>query len=284
MVTRKTQNGSEYIRLWRPSGVEGIGLHSSRLFSLRQAKHFHEEYTIGINDGGVGSFWCRGANLIAGRRSLTIMARGEVHTGAAASSEGWTFRGVYIAPSWVEEIARQLDWRSGVRLFFRQSNVIDDAAWFTMDRVFRTLSSPHSRLEAETTLLTSLRLVFERFGDPRAPASRIAEGGKHIAKVREYVTNRYSDDISLNKLAAVGGLSPYYLIHCFRKAFGLPPHAYQLQVRLQRAKADLKSDASLAQIAIKHGFCDQSHFHRHFKRTFGITPGQYRHGNFVQDD
>jgi len=283
-VSRKSQNSKEYIHLWGPRNIEGIGLHSSRLFSLRQGKHFHEEYTIGINDAGAGSVWCRGANLIAGRRSLTLMSPGEVHTGTASSSEGWTFRGIYIARSWVEQMARQANWRSRGPFYFRQSNVIDDAAWIAMDRVFRTLTSPHSRLEAESLLLTSLRLVFERFGDRRTSASGVADGGKQIAKVREYVRSRYNDDISLGQLATVGGLSPYYLIRCFRKAFGLPPHAYQLQVRLQRARADLKSDASLAEIAIKHGFCDQSHFYRHFKRTFGITPGQYRQGSFVQDD
>jgi AraC-like DNA-binding protein len=43
------------------------------------------------------------------------------------------------------------------------------------------------------------------------------------------------------------------------------------------------SDRSLAEIALRHGFFDQSHFHRNFKRAFGITPGQYRKGNSVQD-
>jgi AraC-like DNA-binding protein len=81
---------------------------------------------------------------------------------------------------------------------------------------------------------------------------------------------------SLDELAAVGSLSPYYLIRRFQRELGLPPHAYQLQIRLQRAKADLQSDASLAGVAIKHGFFDQSHFHRHFKRAFGVSPGRYR--------
>src|SRR5207249_4910810 len=146
------------------------------------------------------------------------------------------------------------------------------------------LSSPHSRLESEATLLASLGLVFERFADRRPPACRIAGRCGAIAKAREYLEDRYSDDISLDELAAVGSLSHYYLIRRFQRELGLPPQAYQLQIRLQRAKADLQSDAPLAGIAIKHGFFDQSHFHRHFKRAFGITPGQYRQGNFVQDE
>src|SRR5437867_4184702 len=144
MLSRKNQNGGEYVRLWRPSSLEGIELLSSRLLSHCYGKHFHDEYTIGINDAGVGSFWCRGANRIARRRSLNLIGPGEVHTGGAASSEGWKYRGIYVAASKVEEIARQLDWRPDSLPCFRQSIVIDERVWIAMDQVFRILSSPHS--------------------------------------------------------------------------------------------------------------------------------------------
>jgi AraC-like DNA-binding protein len=39
----------------------------------------------------------------------------------------------------------------------------------------------------------------------------------------------------------------------------------------------------VATVAQTTGFADQSHLHRLFKRMLGVTPGQYRQGNFVQD-
>jgi AraC-like DNA-binding protein len=283
-VNRKKPNRCEYIRLWRPPGVESIELYSAHLVSHTYGKHFHEAYTIGVNDAGVGSFWCRGANHVATPKSLNLLAPGEVHTGAAAGDEGWTYRNLYLAASVIEGIARQLDWQPGGLLRFRQAIAPDDHVWLAVDRVFRVLNVPQSRLGTDTTLLTSLRLVLERFADRLPPARRVARHVRAVAQAREYLRDRCHEEISLDELAAVAGLSPYYLIRCFRRELGLPPHAYQLQLRLQRAKADLKSGASLAGVALKHGFFDQSHLHRHFKRAFGLTPGQYRAGNRVQDE
>jgi AraC-like DNA-binding protein len=253
------------------------------LLSHSYGKHFHEEYTIGINDAGLGSFRCRGANQMAGPKSLNLLAPGEVHTGAAAGNEGWTYRNIYVALSVIERIARQLDEKQGSRPWFRQSIARDHRVWSAIDQAFHVLQSRHSRLESDTVLLASLCLLLERFADWPPAQRRVDKHTAVVAKIRLYLEERYRDDVSLDELASAVGISPPYLIRCFQKEVGLPPHAYQLQLRLQRAKADLRSASPIADVAIQHGFFDQSHFHRHFKRAFGITPGQYRQGNFVQD-
>jgi transcriptional regulator GlxA family with amidase domain len=55
----------------------------------------------------------------------------------------------------------------------------------------------------------------------------------------------------------------------------MPPHAYQIQVRLLRAKKLLRSGRHPADVAYATGFADQSHFSRHFKRLMGLTPARY---------
>jgi len=55
----------------------------------------------------------------------------------------------------------------------------------------------------------------------------------------------------------------------------MTPHAYQLQVRVRRAKALLLAGHPIAQAATEAGFWDQSHLTRHFKRTIGVTPARY---------
>lgn len=60
-------------------------------------------------------------------------------------------------------------------------------------------------------------------------------------------------------------------------------HFYQRHWQLMQAKRSLHTDQPIADIAIAYGFYDQSHLNRAFKQTFGVTPGQYRQGNFVQD-
>ena len=113
-----------------------------------------------------------------------------------------------------------------------------------------------------------------------APAIRNAQTVNHL---RDYLEEHYRENVSIETLSQLSSLSPYYLIRCFRQQFGLPPHLYQRQVRLLKAKHALHTSQSLAAIANDTGFFDQSHFTRSFKRVFGVTPGAYRQDNSIQD-
>jgi len=55
----------------------------------------------------------------------------------------------------------------------------------------------------------------------------------------------------------------------------MPPHAYLNQVRLAKAKRLITEGMPLAIVAVEVGFADQSHFTRHFLKTYGVTPSEY---------
>ena len=80
------------------------------------------------------------------------------------------------------------------------------------------------------------------------------------------------------KNAAVARLSPYHFARQFKAATGLPPHQYVTARRVERAKQLLQGAGglSLAEVAARAGFSDQSQFTRHFKRHVGVTPGRFR--------
>jgi len=86
----------------------------------------------------------------------------------------------------------------------------------------------------------------------------------------------YSDNISIKELAELACLSPYHFIRVFNQAIGMPPHAYLMQIRVNRARNLLSTKKSLIEVAIQTGFSDQSHLNRYFKRVFGYTPGHLR--------
>jgi AraC-like DNA-binding protein len=64
-------------------------------------------------------------------------------------------------------------------------------------------------------------------------------------------------------------------VHAFTSEAGLSPHAYQVHVRVERARSLLQKGISPAIVATNLGFADQSHFTRHFKRIMHVTPAQY---------
>ncbi len=85
-------------------------------------------------------------------------------------------------------------------------------------------------------------------------------------------------DIDLETLAKKVGLSRFQALRAFKRRYGLPPHAYQMAVRLGLARRLLSRGAAPVDVALECGFGDQSHFNRHFKRAFGITPLHYARG------
>jgi AraC-like DNA-binding protein len=96
------------------------------------------------------------------------------------------------------------------------------------------------------------------------------------ARAREILEHTLTEPPSLTALAEEVGANPFVLLREFRRCFGLPPHAFLLRLRADRARALLARGGDLAEVAQNLGFADQSHLSRVFKRLYGITPAAYR--------
>jgi AraC-like DNA-binding protein len=77
-------------------------------------------------------------------------------------------------------------------------------------------------------------------------------------------------------LEEVTGLTRYDIARQFRSAFGASPYRYSLMRCLDRARAQLRWNRSLADVALAAGVADQAHLSRMFKYAFGVTPARYR--------
>jgi AraC-like DNA-binding protein len=95
--------------------------------------------------------------------------------------------------------------------------------------------------------------------------------------VTSYMSLHLSERLSVADLAGRAGLSPSRFSRVFRDHFGLPPHRFLLQLRVQRAQ-DLLQHTSLTarQISTQCGFADVHHFAKAFKKLTGQTAGSYR--------
>src|ERR1700733_8787627 len=91
---------------------------------------------------------------------------------------------------------------------------------------------------------------------------------------------------TLAEIATVAGLNPYPFAGQFKAATGLPPHQYVITRRVERAKHLLRAgtNSSLAEVATRAGFYDQSQFSHHFKRLVGVTPGHYRNPSRIAQE
>jgi AraC family transcriptional regulator len=95
-----------------------------------------------------------------------------------------------------------------------------------------------------------------------------------------YIEANLGSKMDIRELAALVAFTKSHFSRGFKKSFGLPPMAYVVTRRVERAKIMMTSTTDqLAQIALACGFADQSHLNRCFHRIVGVSPGRWRRTN-----
>jgi AraC-like DNA-binding protein len=135
------------------------------------------------------------------------------------------------------------------------------------------LERPAWRLERDTLLQEWLSMLAGP--DVAATARRAARGDPALRRACELVGADLARNVGLSEVAAAAEVSRHRLTRLFRAAYGLPPHRFVLAQRIRAARRLLERGAAPAEVAAQTGFFDQSHLHRHFTRTLGMTPAAY---------
>ncbi|EEC69372.1 hypothetical protein OsI_38499 [Oryza sativa Indica Group] len=111
----------------------------------------------------------------------------------------------------------------------------------------------------------------------RIPAPAAGPGlQERLRPAMERLRDAPADSAPLDELARLAGMGRYQLIRAFKAATGMTPHAWQMNLRINCARARLRDGHSLADVAHGLGFADQAHFQRMFKAHAGVTPGRFR--------
>jgi AraC-like DNA-binding protein len=100
---------------------------------------------------------------------------------------------------------------------------------------------------------------------------------RHLLKAKDLADARYREPLGVDDMARAAGLSRAHFSREFRAAFGESPHTYLLTRRMERAAALLRNtDRSVAEICLDVGLQSVGSFTTSFKRTYGMTPTDYR--------
>jgi len=96
-------------------------------------------------------------------------------------------------------------------------------------------------------------------------------------RIIEIVQEQYDRDISLEYCAAIMNFNPAYISRVFKKEMGVSFSEYLSEYRMNIAKNLLATtELKVSEIGQKVSYTNISAFIRTFRRTFGVTPGQYR--------
>tara|TARA_R110001583_G_scaffold184213_4_gene343400 strand:- start:12158 stop:13090 length:933 start_codon:yes stop_codon:yes gene_type:complete len=272
---RPREHVREHARHWR--AADGIDLFEADYKRFTFPKHSHDYYAFGTILNGAEKFLTRGTTHIARRGQLLLMNPMQVHDGGPASDDGYHYQIMFIAPQIFADLIDEISPKSKGLPFFSQ-HVIDDPALHLQLQKLHRLFLPETRhltsnLERDSQLLYGAARLALRHAD--APPFEFHPGAedRRIRKVIDYMMAHQDENISLETLAALTGLSRFHLLRVFSHATGLPPHTYLNHMRLRRAKRMLFDGHSIAETAAATGFSDQSHLNRHFKTMWGVSPG-----------
>jgi AraC-like DNA-binding protein len=255
---------------FRPGGLSGVeALHAS-FVTHEYRPHSHPTWTVAMMERGAAAFALDDTDQRAHDGELFVLEPESVHTGVPAAPGGWAYKVLYLDPglvgAWAEEDA-----------------VPQAARWvvFRDPALRRALAAAHRALAEEPPGLAVDGAVVAAV-DALRPHLRPGPGrartrAEHAAvrRARRYLEDRWAAPVTLAELAAHAGLSRFELARTFRAQVGLPPHAFQLDLRIARARTLLAAGDPPAAVAAACGFCDQAHLTRVFKRAVGVTPGRY---------
>ena len=131
---------------------------------------------------------------------------------------------------------------------------------------FMTILYELSRCEGARTLATSSYAKVEVESDSR-----------RVLKVKNYIAKNYMDEIRLNTLADIAGMSPSAFSRFFKLHTGRNLSEYIIEMRLGYASRMLVDTAkSIAEISFQSGFNNLSNFNRIFKKKKGCSPSEFR--------
>jgi AraC-like DNA-binding protein len=205
---------------------------------------------------------------------------GEVHDGEPLGGPSRRWRMLYLEPAALAAVMNEPGAAAMTAMEIARPVIEDTALRRALVRLFAHLenwnagkcSTAADLLACEESLVRSCALLLER----HATVATVREAPGDVRQVRERLADDLVNAPMLSELASIAGLSKYQVLRRFEKAYGLPPHAWLVQQRAERARRLIRGGGSLALAAVSAGFADQSHMSRVFLRHFGFTPGAWK--------
>ena len=95
-----------------------------------------------------------------------------------------------------------------------------------------------------------------------------------LEKARSYLDSRRGERVTLERLAAAVGASPFHLQRRFKEAFGVSPRGYQDARRVEAVKSSLKNGSRVTDAVFEAGYGSVSRFYE--KQRLGMNARDYR--------
>lgn len=243
--------------------------------------HSHPTFSIGAVDCGISrfsSYFAQDQQIQAG--SLVIIPAEIEHSCNPLENEVWSYQMMHLDAHWVvqlfSELVEDIEQLYPQHVPVLKPQIIHHSdAYQSFTQLNEVLFDSSSSISFKQQKLVEVlsEILLSHFELDLLKQSDYFQ--KYLSRMIALI-ERSQHILSLDELSQAVGISRYAIIRLFKNNFGLTPHAYQLNQKINTARHLLKSGQTIVQIAHALGFNDQSHFHHVFKSHTGITPKQFQ--------
>ncbi|HDZ45581.1 hypothetical protein LCGC14_0096920 [marine sediment metagenome] len=263
---------------WRDSRMPYVELR--KISDARQvcyALHSHAHWSLGAVTAGKSTFSYRDATYQISAGDLVMMNPHWVHACNPIENQPWAYVMLYVDAEWLSQLRYQMGLLDAPHWQDIATAVITQPELFAgYGDMAACLLDEHQAIEGKQVVLTDYLVRVMQMLAQESPAV-LPQASSTLDQVAVYLRTNCSADVSLEGLCQQFGYSEGHLIRAFKQRFGLTPHAYLINQRIQLGQKALKRGLPIVEAALNAGFNDQPHFQRTFKRLVAATPNQYRY-------
>ncbi|NRX77001.1 AraC-like DNA-binding protein [Clostridium beijerinckii] len=231
--------------------------------------HFHDYYVIGFIENGKRYLSCKNKQYIIETGDLIVFNPGDIHTCEQIDDRTLDYRCINIKKDVMKKITFEITGKEYLPNFM-EFVLFRNELTSSLKELHLMIMEEERNLKKEELFLFIMEQLIREYSNPVSEMT-IQEASAEIKTVCDYLENNYMENITLNQLSNLTGLSKYYLLHSFTKQKGISPYNYLQTIRISKAKKILEQGIAPIDVAFKTGFTDQSHFTNFFKKVNWIN-------------
>jgi AraC-like DNA-binding protein len=268
------RDGASLHRIWRRD-ENGLELQRGRHVSSYQlVPHFHDEYQLMFVLEGSREIRFGRDSRVFGADTLTVVNPGEAHSTRCGGELGSSFRTMHIPVAFLKDAVEALGKHTVEEPLFRFEVPGPSIARSFLAAHF-ACEFQDDPLRADDLLVDFVSNLIDN-NELQGRTARHLSLDREVKLARDYIDSYFARELTLDEIAAAAGISKFHLVRKFKRAMRMPPHAYQIRIRLKHAKHLLALGVPIKQVAAAAGFADASHFGRWFRQIVGFTPAYYQ--------
>jgi len=255
---------------------QSISMLTATMSDFTYAKHAHEEYSIGITLQGRQDFFCRNAFYKSVPGNVILFNPEDIHDGHSGTEQNLEYLMLYIHPDEFQPLFKALGYKQDCTLRMANTLYADPLLRNQVIHLSMLLqTNSTSKIEREAAVLQMAQSLVRLNGSLDLPALSTRVDSL-LLRAKDYILANIDNDIAIDDIAHAATMSKFHFIRRFREHFGITPHQYVLNCRINYARRALQVGRDATSVAVESGFADASHLNRNFKRVFGMTPKQFQ--------